>query len=295
MASYSPLTVIAIALLIGICALVKVRRMVFRMHEMGRFKPGGSGSLGLISRWINRLANRQSASTLRNEGRLLISIDELRKLRDLGVSADQALVRYVILREIWIGITLVVCAYALVSHPPVFAAIFTVAAIVLAVWIPRGLLDLRWEARQRLLRLEIPIVFGLLNAAIQTGAEVVRVFDTYADIFKGKHGRAPFAESLSRAKWCARIAGSWSQGLLQVQEGAGGEVVAESVGKLVTVMRSDTADYKEQLGRALQGAERSLERELRNHQRLVFAKTATLIATSVFGGLIMSGFSLMFC
>jgi hypothetical protein len=225
---------------------------------------------------------------------MLITTEELRKLRDLGVSADQALVRYVMLRELWIGIIVLVCAYSLLSHPPVFAALFTVVAIVLAVWVPRGLLDLRWEARQRLLRLEIPIVLGLLGAGIQTGTEVVRVFDTYADILRGKLGRAPFAESLSKAKWCARVAGSWSQGLLQVQEGATGEVVRDAVGELVAVMRSDTVDYKERLSRAVQGAERSLESELRSHRRLVFAKTATLIATSVFGGLVVSGFSLVF-
>jgi hypothetical protein len=294
MAGYSSLLTLILLLILAAASLVMFKGLGERAHELGRFSANGSSPWSLLSRWLSRFAQGQSAAVLRTEGRLLITVEELHRLRDLGVSADDAIIRYVMLRELWIGITVLVCLYSLSAHTATFAAIFTAAAIVLAVWVPRGLLDLRWEARRRALRLEIPIVFGLLSSAVQSGEEVVRVFDAYADILKGKQGSSSFAESLIKAKWCARVAGSWSQGLLQVKEGTAGEVVGEAVGQLATIMRSDTADYKERLTQSVQEAERTLEAELQEHRRLVFAKVVTLMSAIVVGGLLLSGFPFLF-
>lgn len=265
------------------------RRMLQRYRELRRFETNEATGSFFSSTSLARTVFKKPLHQLMTEGRILITAEELCRLQDVGPGDADGIVRYVVLRELWIAITLLVCFYSLSVHSAVFAALFTCAAIVLAVWVPRGLLDLEWEARKRGVSLEIPIVFGLLASALRAGAEVVRVFDDCADILYGKHNRATFANSLVRAKWRSRVVGSWFHGLTSDVRASSGPLLNDALDKLATVMRPDVEDIDGRLQTMTQEAHNRLVRDLTEHQRLVAIKVVVLLSASIVGGVLLSG------
>jgi hypothetical protein len=273
-------------------ALFVVRRGVHRAYELRRFevKNADESFFGLTR--IARGVLRRPATQLVKEGRLLITAEELRRLQDIGTGDASAVVRYVVLREGWIGITVLVCFYSLSTHTALFAAFFTCAAIVLAVWVPRGLLDLEWEAQRRAVRLEIPIVFGLLASTYRASSEVVRVFEDCADILYGKQNRSTLANALMRAKWRSRVMGSWLHGLTSEAGSSSGPLVDDALGKLSRVVQPEEEDIDGKFQAITSEALGQLQRELVEHNRLVAIKVVVILSAGSIGGVLLSGLPL---
>jgi hypothetical protein len=269
-----------------------LRRVVRRAFELKRFEGrGGDASLFEITRLTGRIF-RESPAPLLTQGRLFVTTEELHRLQEIGSGDPQATMRYVALREAWIAMTTLVCLYSLCVHSAVFAALFTCAAIVLAVWVPRGLLDLEWEARRRALRLEIPLVFGLLASAFRATSEVVRVFEDCADILYGKHNGSTLAHALTRAKWRSRVMGSWHHGLNSTVESLSGTLVDEAVRKLSRVVQPEEEDIDGGFQTLTIEALERLQHALAEHYRLVAIKVVVITSAGAVGGVLLSGLPL---
>lgn len=272
-----------------VCTLLLVRRRLLRAYELQRFAVGDREK-SLLG-WA-RLAGhilRKPVDQLVTEGRLLITAEELRRLLDIGAGDTGAVARYIVLREGWVAVTVLVCLYSLYVHSALFAALFTCSAIVLAVWVPRGLLDLEWEARKRAVQLEIPIVFGLLASAYRASSEVVRVFEDCADILNGKHNRSTLANALMRAKWRSRVMGSWLHGLTSGAGSSSGPLVDGALVKLSRVVQPEEEDSDGMLQAITAEAVGSLKLELMEHARFVVLKVVVILSAGGIGVVLLSG------
>jgi hypothetical protein len=224
---------------------------------------------------------------------MLLSQAERILLQDLGDGGEGDVLRYLALRTAWMACVLAVSMYAVMAVS--YGAIIPVlsGAVLLALWGPRSVLDLAWEVRRRELMVEKPIVFAMLGAGARATREVVGVLGNSADILCGKLNKSTLAYGVLRARWRARIVGSWYCALnADRQDAAVGPIVADALSQLGTVIQHDCGDVGQRLQVLTKQAQEQLAVDLQRHRRLIVFKVGVLIVASLVGVALISSYSL---
>lgn len=207
---------IALGCFAVVCGILAVRMMCDisrRQRELGRFNGKSIHWWSFFVHDLRRYAAYRTPIRTLTTVQSALADRDARRLEEAGMSHGLMRSRYFLIRELLLLTALVTSAYFFASYGAHVAAFLIPPIAIIAVWGPRLWLYLRWLNWQRRLDTEQLFLLETVHVGVSQGWDSIRILHELADVLEEDRTGSPIAIELRRARWRARMGGTFDEGL----------------------------------------------------------------------------------